>query len=85
MATQPETPVVEFYDEIAGTPKEPLVGLTIGDLEEMFPAEENTRRELIEGELIVAPPPLLLHQIVVTKGPPKVNTRDIVWRGGGHP
>lgn len=66
MATQPDAPTVEVYDEIAGTPKDPVVGLTYDDLLDMFPEVDNARRELIGGELIVAPPPKLRHQEVVS-------------------
>lgn len=65
MATQPDAPTVEVYDEIAGTPKKPVVGLTYDDLLDLFPEVDNVRRELVEGELVVAPPPSLRHQEVV--------------------
>lgn len=65
MATQPEAPAIEVYDEIAGTPKEPVVGLTYDDLQS-FP-DDNYRRQLIDGELIVTPAPSLDHQRVVAR------------------
>ncbi|MGH2747288.1 MAG: Uma2 family endonuclease [Actinomycetota bacterium] len=65
MATQPDAPTVEVYDEIAGTPKEPVVGLTYDDLVRMFPEDDNVRRELIGGELIAAPLPSTRHQEIV--------------------
>jgi Uma2 family endonuclease len=40
-------------------------GLTYDDLLEMFPEEDNLRRELIGGELIVTPAPTTGHQRVV--------------------
>ncbi len=40
-------------------------GLTYQDLLEMFPEEDNVRRELIDGDLIVTPSLLRRHQQVV--------------------
>lgn len=40
-------------------------GLTYEDLLEMFPEQDNVRRDLIDGELIVTPSPLRRHQQVV--------------------
>jgi Uma2 family endonuclease len=42
-------------------------GLTYQDLLEMFPEEDLTRRELIDGELFVTPSPIPQHQRVVVK------------------
>jgi len=42
-------------------------GLTYDDLLEMFPEDDGVRRELIGGELIVAPSPSTRHQRVVVK------------------
>ncbi|HEX9891626.1 MAG TPA: Uma2 family endonuclease [Actinomycetota bacterium] len=42
-------------------------GLTYDDLLSMFPEEDLTRRELIDGELFVTPSPVWRHQEVVTE------------------
>jgi Uma2 family endonuclease len=61
MATQPQD--IQVYDEVEGSPTRPQVGYTYADLE-AFP-EDNLRRELIEGELIVTAAPRVRHQRVV--------------------
>ncbi|MGH2747334.1 MAG: Uma2 family endonuclease [Actinomycetota bacterium] len=65
MATQPDAPAIEVYDELAGTPREPVRGLTYDDLQS-FP-DDNYQRQLIDGELIVTPAPRLRHQEVVKR------------------
>ena len=47
--------------------KQQTTGLTYADLERMFPEVDNVRRELIDGELIVATSPSVRHQRVVRR------------------
>src|SRR3954468_21452632 len=63
MATQPHE--IELYDELAGTPRRPQTGYTYEYL--LALPEDNVRREIIGGELIVAPSPMLRHQQIVAE------------------
>src|SRR5438552_1020305 len=47
--------------------KQQTTGLTYADLRRMFPEVDNVRRELIDGELIVATSPSVRHQRVVRR------------------
>lgn len=50
-------------------------GLTYDDLVEMFPENDKTFRELIDGDLLVSPPPSLRHQEVVLR----LGSRLLAW------